>query len=165
MTEDEILDLDDDELRLDLEARLRALPYDAYLRTVLRMATELRAVNSDDLTGQHERLVDRTIELIKEFVEGRADRAAAARVDRAWIEYCGFDPDDDESDFAVIDGTGLQAMCMAVAWELSGRGDQYNGADTFGQAAAVYSDWEIAGENIRMLLRFIGYTEEPPRGI
>jgi hypothetical protein len=69
MTEDEILDLDDDELRHDLEARLRALPYDAYLRTVLRMATELRAVNSDDLSGQPECLVGRTVELVKAFVE------------------------------------------------------------------------------------------------
>ena len=32
-----------------------------------------------------------------------------------------------------------------------------------GQAAAVYSDWDTAGENVRMLLRFIGYAEEPQR--
>src|SRR5689334_17176372 len=98
----EILDLDDVELRHDLEARLPALPYEAHLCTVLRMATELRAVNSDYLTGQHERLVDRTVELVKAFVEGRTDRAAAAELDRAWIEYAGFDPDDDESQPAVI---------------------------------------------------------------
>ena len=117
VTEDEILDLDDDDLRHDLEAQLRALPYDAYLRIVLRLSTELRAVNSNDLTGQHERLVDRTVELVRAFVEGRADRAAAAELDRAWIEYTGFDPDDDESQPAVVDDTGLQAMCMAVVWD------------------------------------------------
>jgi len=65
---------------------------DAYLRAVLRMSTELRAVNSDDLTGQRERLIDRTVEMVTAFVEGCADRAAAAEVDRAWIEYTGYDP-------------------------------------------------------------------------
>jgi hypothetical protein len=160
MTEDQILDLDDDELRDDLEARLRALPYDAYLRTVLRMTTELRSTYADDLTGQREDLVDRTIELTRAFVGGRADRAAAARVDRAWVEFTGFDPDDEESSFSFTDDTGLQGVCIGVAWELSGRSQRYNAADAFGQAAAVYDDWDIPGQNIRMLLRFIDYTKE-----
>jgi hypothetical protein len=53
---------------------------------------------------------------------------------------------------------------MAVVLELSGRCAERFAADTFGQAAAVYSDWDIAGENIRMLLRFIRYSQEPSRG-
>jgi hypothetical protein len=96
MTEDEILDLDHAALRHDLQARLRALKYNAYLRTVLRILTELRNLHSDELAGQGERLVDGTIELVTAFVEGRADLAAATKLDHAWIDYTHFDPDDED---------------------------------------------------------------------
>ena len=68
-----------------LEAALRGLPYEAYMRAVSRCLGSLIRRYGHDLTGESKSLVDRSFALAEAAAAGRAVQPAATQLQRDWL--------------------------------------------------------------------------------
>jgi hypothetical protein len=76
-----------------------------------------------------------------------------------------FDPnaDDDDGGGEVVEtdvDDDLQGPCAVVVWSLAEPGHRYEAAEAIARSAENYIDWNVAGENARLLLRFIARANE-----
>src|SRR5690242_4628624 len=86
------------ELQRELEAALRRLPNDAYMRAISRCLRSLIRMYGRELTGASKDLVDRSVALAEAAAAGRTVRPAAATLQRDWETFIGFDPEDPDSE-------------------------------------------------------------------
>jgi hypothetical protein len=180
-SEDEVLDLDEDfSLRSELVARLGALPHRAFFGCVATCLADLRAAYGEGLAGEGLQLVDRSLAItLAAAGDGLAAKDGLAVKDDAavlwadWCTYMKFDPDaDDDDDGGEVVETDvnndLQGPCAVVVWSLADPGHRFEAAEAIARSAENYIDWDVAGEHVRLLLRFIARANtaratNPPR--
>jgi hypothetical protein len=167
--EDEVLDLDDEfSLHSELVARLGALPHRAFFGCVAACLADLSAAYGEGLAGEGLVLVERSLATARAAADGHDARTVkddAAGLWADWCRYMKFDPNADDDDATGepvptdVDND-LQGPCAVVAWSLADPGHRYEAAEAIARSAENYIDWEVAGANIRLLLRFIARANE-----
>jgi hypothetical protein len=167
---DEVLDLDEDfSLHSELVARLGGLPHRAFFGCVGTCLTDLRGAYGEGLAGEGLELVERSLAIAGAAASGQEPllvKRDAVALWSDWCTYMKFDPNaDDDGDDGSGDGGGevvetdvdddLQGPCAVVVWSLAEPGHRYEAAEAIARSAENYIDWDVAGENARLLLRFI----------
>ena len=160
--EDEVLDLDDElSLHSELVARLGALPHRAFFGCVATCLADLRTAYGAGLEGEGLELVERSLAAARAAADGHDAPAVKNHAIGLWSDWCTymkFDPNADDDDGEVVE-TGvaddLQGPCAVVVWSLADPGHRFEAAEAIARSAENYIDWNVAGENARLLLRFI----------
>jgi hypothetical protein len=162
-SEDEILDLDEEfPLRSELVARLGALPHRAFFGCIAACLADIRAAYGEGLSGEGLDLVERSLATVQAAADGQPVKDKAAELWADWCKYMKFDPDaDDDAEPVPTDVVNdLQGPCAVVAWALADAGRRYEAAEAIARSAESYVDWDAAGANVRLLLRFIARANE-----
>jgi len=167
--EDEVLDLDEDfSLHSELVARLGGLHHRAFFGCVTTCLTDLRAAYGEGLAGEGLELVERSLTIARAAAGGLDPllvKRDAVALWSDWCTYMKFDPnaDDDDGGGEVVEtevDDDLQGPCAVVVWSLAEPGHRYEAAEAIARSAENYIDWNVAGENARLLLRFIARANE-----
>ncbi len=166
--EDEVLDLDDEfSLHSELVARLGALPHRAFFGCVATCLADLRNAYGEGLEkGEGLDLVERSFALARAAADGHD--APAVKIDAValwsdWCTYMKFDPNADDDGGEVVEtdvADDLQGPCAVVVWSLADPGHRFEAAEAIARSAENYINWDVAGENARLLLRFIARANE-----
>jgi hypothetical protein len=163
-SEDEILDLDGPlELRSELVKRLSALSHRAFLGCAASCLADLRAAYGDGLSGDGLDLVERSLVVAASAADGQPVARDAAKLYQDWCRFMQFDPDDeDEDDEPVVTDVvnDLQGPCAVIVWAIADDNHRFEAAEAIARSADSYVDWDVAGENVRLLLRFIARANE-----
>lgn len=164
---DEVLDLDDElSLHSELVARLGALPHRAFFGCVATCLADLRTAYGAGLEGEGLDLVERSLTIAGAAAGGHdapAVKTDAVALWSDWCTYMKFDPNTDEDDGEVVEtdvADDLQGPCAVVVWSLADPGHRFEAAEAIARSAENYIDWNVAGENARLLLRFIARANE-----
>jgi hypothetical protein len=165
--EDEVLDLDDEfSLHSELVARLGALPHRAFFGCVASCLADLRTAYDEGLAGEGLELVERSLAAARAAAnghDGQAVKGDAAVLWADWCRYMKFDPhaDDDAGEPVPTEvDNDLQGPCAVVVWSLADPGHRFEAAEAIARSAENSIDWDTAGANIRLLLRFIARANE-----
>ena len=159
--EDEVLDLDDElSLHSELVARLGALPHRAFFGCVASCLADLRSAYGAGLEGEGLELVERSLAAARAAAGGHDAPAVKHDAIGLWSDWCTymkFDPNADDDGEVVETGVAddLQGPCAVVVWSLADPGHRFEAAEAIARSAENYIDWNVAGENARLLLRFI----------
>ncbi|GAA0948129.1 hypothetical protein [Virgisporangium aurantiacum] len=156
---DVILAVDGRALRRDLVARLRKLPYPAYLGCLSLCIDDIRTMYGERVFGPGEQLVNRTLELIRAAATGAAVKHSAKRLWRQWLDYMG-NPGPEQladTDLPVM----VRSPCTTAVLELIGPQDR-DAASTVADAAYKGNRETnlIPGDNVRRLMKFIAWTRK-----
>jgi hypothetical protein len=166
--EDEVLDLDDEfSLHSELVARLGALPHRAFFGCVATCLTDLRTAYGEGLEGEGLELVERSFALTRAAAVGHdapAVKTDAVALWSDWCTYMKFDPNADDDDGGEVVETDvaddLQGPCAVVVWSLADPGHRFEAAEAIARSAENFINWDVAGENARLLLRFIARANQ-----
>jgi hypothetical protein len=166
---DEVLDLDEDfSLHSELVARLGGLPHRAFFGCVATCLADLCGAYGAGLAGEGLELVERSLTITRVAAGGQDPllvKRDAVTLWSDWCTYMKFDPnaDDDDGGGEVVEtdvDDDLQGPCAVVVWSLAEPGHRYEAAEAIARSAENYIDWNVAGENARLLLRFIARANE-----
>jgi hypothetical protein len=157
--EAEVLDLDElVRLRQVVAERVGALPAGQFAGWLATSIVELRAVLGEDLSGMERELVDQVVGLARAAADGAAAQTNAADLERQWIAFAfaGCDLDDPDVEPRELDtDSGLYNACLATLRALVDITNRDQCVRYVAAAAENYTHWDIAGVNVRLLLKQI----------
>ncbi|MEV0134891.1 GNAT family N-acetyltransferase [Dactylosporangium sp. NPDC050688] len=163
----ELAELDPDELRAQLSARLTTLPPDAYLRCVAAFVAEYqRLYHVSGLSEALNRIVDAIVALAARAAAGIPVHDAANALDREFTEltYPGLEDDDAIQPYDGPLPMGVYKACGAVLWELTDEAHRYDCAGDITDGAAGYEDPHDRLAATRLLLRFLDRADREAAG-
>jgi hypothetical protein len=144
--------------------RLTALPYPAYLQCMASYMEDLCTYYGTEIFGEGERLVRKTIDLVRAAADGQSVAAPegtdAGRLEREWLAYMG-NPGFDDEDFGDMVETDLPTLvdwiCTHTVDELTDPEYRYYAAEVAADAAFKarrQGEPPLTGDSIRLLLKF-----------
>jgi hypothetical protein len=148
LPESKVLDFDDEhDLRAMLVDRLCALSYDRYLRLCASYLADIRdylGADGGDEPGL--KLLARTIEA-----------ASGGPVGLLLNDWDSYARSEDEQHVEYDGGLSMLLFepCQALAYELTTSKERFGAAEAISESALDCVDDYIAGENLRLLMRFI----------
>ncbi|GAA0962582.1 hypothetical protein [Virgisporangium aurantiacum] len=156
---DVILAVDGRALRRDLVARLRKLPYPAYLRCISLCIDDIRVMYAPRVFGPGEHLVYKTLELMRTAATGAAVNRPAKQLWGQWLDYMGNPGPDDmaDTDLPVM----VRSPCTATIQDILDPEARYAASAVADAAYKGTGETDlIPGDNIRRILKFIAWTKK-----
>jgi hypothetical protein len=132
---------------------LEALPYPTYLRCLASFMEDLCTYYGDEVYGEGEHLVRKTILLVREAANGRQVTEEAEGLSAEWVAYMGYPQEGDmvETDLPLM----LDWLCVATIDGLTDPEYRYYAASVAADAADKASRTpEVLLDNVRLLLKW-----------
>lgn len=148
LAESVVLDFDDEnDLRAMLVDRLRSEPYERYLSLCASYLADIRGYLGAEAGDE------RGLDLLARTIDA-ASGAPVGSLLADWDRYARSDGDAD-GEYDGLLSVLLFGPCSALAYELTTSTQRYRAAEEIADAALECVDDVVAGENLRMLMRFV----------